>query len=123
LEINGERVRGEEEIIKPERGEQTRTYYYTPRWAGQHTITTCHNADELRHSRNENGEAYRGDDDEYQSQQITVYRYLCYQGFCYECEKEPQRNGILRVSGKCTVVEPEKCKAYIGSDCKAKGRE
>lgn len=49
-------------------------------------------------------------------------KYICYVGFCYECSKEPKTTGgfIDLRSGNCKVVEPAKCKANIGSDCKAK---
>ena len=101
---------------RPESG----NYYYTPLRAGSYTFDLCHNFDEQRHSRREAGEAYRGDGFICTSQNITVYRYVCGQGFCWECNSEPD---FTNLKASCSIVETAKCEAYIGSDCRAKGRE
>jgi len=101
---------------RPESG----NYYYTPLRAGSYTFDLCHNFDEQRHSRREAGEAYRGDGFICTSQNITVYRYVCGQGFCWECNSEPD---FTNLKASCNIVETAKCEAYIGSDCRAKGRE
>lgn len=102
---------------RPESG----NYYYTPLRAGSYTFDLCHNFDEQSYSRREAGEAYRGDGFICTSQNITVYRYVCGQGFCWECDKEPPN--FTNLKAYCKIVESAKCKAYIGSDCRAKGRE
>lgn len=100
------------------------TTNFTPDLAGNYSFSLCHKYDELSYSNNENNEAYRGGGEECVSQSITVYRYLCYQGFCWECSQEPGRLGGGRLDLRnCKTVEPAKCQAYINSDCKAKGRE
>jgi len=101
---------------RPEGG----NYYYTPLRAGSYTFDLCHNFDEQRHSRREAGEAYRGDGFICTNQNITVYRYVCGQGFCWECSSEPD---FTNLKASCNIVETAKCEAYIGSDCRAKGRE
>jgi hypothetical protein len=95
----------------------------TPQKAGDLTITSKHNADDEEVSRNITGEAYG--DEESKSQTITIYRYLCYQGFCWECPKEPQLQGVvLNVKGAgCQPVEDAKCQTYINKSCKAGVRE
>jgi hypothetical protein len=99
------------------------TLTFTPLKAGSLTITAKHNADDEKVSINENNEAI--DNVESISKTITIYRYLCYQGFCWECPNEPQQSGvILKVKeAGCQAVEDAKCKAYINKSCKAGVRE
>jgi hypothetical protein len=94
----------------------TKTATFTPTLAGQYTISSCHNADDER---------FRAPDNECQSTTITVYRYLCYQGFCFECPREPQLRGVyLDVKGAgCQPVEDVKCQTYIRQSCRAGVRE
>jgi hypothetical protein len=89
----------------------TKTATFTPTLAGQYTISSCHNADDERS---------RAPDNECQSTTITVYRYLCYQGFCFECPREPQTDGfVLKVQeADCQAVEDIKCQTYINKSCK-----
>lgn len=51
--------------------------------------------------------------------------YTCYQGFCWQCEQKPDiKGGILDLKGaKCRVAVPFLCEQFIGSTCKAKGKE
>jgi hypothetical protein len=93
----------------------TKTATFTPILAGQYTISSCHNADDESICNEECGRRIT----------ITVYRYLCYQGFCFECPKEPQLRGVyLDVKGAgCQVVEDVKCKTYIKKSCTAGVRE
>jgi hypothetical protein len=90
----------------------TKTATLTPTLAGEYTVSSCHNADDER---------FRAPNNECRSTTITVYRYLCYQGFCFECPKEPQLSGIvLDVKGAgCQVVEDIKCQTYINRSCEA----
>jgi hypothetical protein len=99
------------------------TLTFTPRKAGNLTITAKHNADDEKVSINENNEAIG--DVESTSQTITIYRYLCYQGFCWECPNEPKQSGvILKVKeAGCQAVEDVKCQTYIRQSCKAGVRE
>jgi hypothetical protein len=91
----------------------------TPQSAGEFGIKAWHDADDERFSIQINGEAYGNREET--SRTITVYRYVCGQGFCWECDKEPPN--FTNLKAYCKIVEPAKCKAYIGSDCRAKGRE
>jgi hypothetical protein len=95
----------------------------TPQKAGSLTITSKHNADDEKVSIKENNKAIG--DVESTSQTITIYRYLCYQGFCWECPNEPALRGIyLDVKGAgCQAVEDAKCQTYINKSCKAGVRE
>jgi hypothetical protein len=90
----------------------TKTATLTPTLAGNYTVSSCHNADDER---------FKAPNNECQSTTITVYRYLCYQGFCFECPKEPQLSGIaLDVKGAgCQAVEDIKCQTYINKSCEA----
>jgi hypothetical protein len=95
--------------------EKTKTFTYTPTLAGDYRISSCHDADDELKCDEECGRPIT----------ITVYRYLCYQGFCFECPKEPQLSGVvLNVKGAgCQVVEDVKCKTYIKKSCTAGVRE
>ena len=92
------------------------TFNFTPMFAGQYQIKSCHNADD---------EISQGPNDECEGRNILVYRYLCYQGFCWECPREPSLRGIyLDVRGAgCKVVEDIKCQTYINKSCRAGVRE
>lgn len=101
------------------------TGYYRDRAyrAGTYYFCTQHDADDEVYSYYQNGDAKGNIETSEFCPSVTIYRYLCYQGFCYECPREP--DGVppnLRGSG-CNIVEPVKCQAYIGSDCRGKGRE
>lgn len=116
------RIRGPENLdsnrqpIQNHQNEVSATYTWTPQIAGDYTFSVCHDADDERNI---------APNEECISRDVTVYRYLCYQGFCWECSKEPSvTGGIVNLqSGNCKSVESIKCSTYIGSDCKAKGRE
>ncbi len=97
--------------------EVSASYSWTPQVAGDYTFSVCHNADDER-NRFPNEECKS-------SPTVTIYRYLCYQGFCWECPKEPNiTGGLVNVqSGNCQTVEPAKCQAYISSNCQSQGRE
>jgi hypothetical protein len=90
----------------------TKTATLTPTLAGNYTVSSCHNADDER---------FQAPDNECRSTTITVYRYLCYQGFCFECPREPQLSGIVLDVNRagCQVVEDIKCQTYINKSCKA----
>jgi hypothetical protein len=52
--------------------------------------------------------------------------YVCYLGFCYRCDRHPQRTaaGLLDLSsGNCTVVSEQECIRNTGIRCKAGGKE
>ncbi len=84
--------------------------------AGTHSLVTY--VDEIRND----GKIYKKGSTPFDKQ---VYRYICYQGFCWECPQEPQiSDGRIDVrSANCQVVEPAKCQYYIRSSCQARGRE
>lgn len=112
--------------INPQSGEEKSSALITPTEAGENTYCAIHNADDERISLiNPDDFSEVIGNEERACSSITVYRYLCYQGFCYECPREPTKpiNGNRLNEALCKVVEPAKCKAYIGSDCKSKGRE
>ncbi|MEM5855469.1 MAG: hypothetical protein QW472_04105 [Candidatus Aenigmatarchaeota archaeon] len=114
LEIGGEKFG--EQGVQDTYGGRSSSYSFTPASAGNLGLCTVHNADDERSN---------PPNIENACSSITVYRYLCYQGFCYECPNEPAKpiNGNRLNDAGCKVVEPVKCKTYIGSDCKSKGRE
>jgi hypothetical protein len=93
---------------------------FTPDKAGQYSFQTWHRG---------NDEFLTPPEEETSGvTTITVYRYLCYNGFCWECPSEPQRIGtVLKVKeAGCRVVDDAFCK-YVGyptkGSCKGKGRE
>ncbi|MEM2772667.1 MAG: hypothetical protein QXR88_02360, partial [Candidatus Pacearchaeota archaeon] len=102
-------------------GIQTNTYGFTPDLAGTFSFCAYHDADDEVRSIQRNMEAWGNDEGICSS--ITVYRYLCYQGFCYECPNEPLGTPPNLRSAGCKIVEPIKCKHYINSDCRSRGRE
>jgi len=102
-------------------GIQTNTYGFTPDLAGTFSFCAYHDADDEVRSIQRNMEAWGNDESICSS--ITVYRYLCYQGFCYECPNEPLGTPPNLRSAGCKIVEPIKCKHYINSDCRSRGRE
>ncbi len=114
LEIGGQKVG--EQGVQDTYGGRSSSYSFTPEFAGNLGLCTVNNADDERSN---------PPNIENACSSITVYRYLCYQGFCYECPNEPTKpiNGNKLNEALCKVVEPAKCKVYIGSDCKSKGRE
>jgi len=93
---------------------------FNPTQAGQYSFQTWHRGDD---------EFYLPIDEETSDTlTVNVYRYLCYQGFCWECPQEPQASGtVLKVKeAGCRVVDDLLCQElgypYKGS-CKGKGRE
>jgi len=93
---------------------------FTPDKAGQYSFQTWHRGnDEFLTPPEEEASGVTT---------ITVYRYLCYNGFCWECSSEPQRIGtVLKVKeAGCRIVDDAFCK-YVGyptkGSCKGKGRE
>jgi len=110
LKINGNE-QGREDITTSE-GEQTSATFCVPETAGMVRIESCYEA-------GYDNNLCRG----CITKSIQVYRYLCYQGFCYECGNEPIENGRIKVAGNCNIVERQKCSFYIGSDCRAGVRE
>jgi|GEM_PF-4777000 len=93
---------------------------FNPTQAGQYSFQTWHSGDD---------EFYLPINEETSGTlTVNVYRYLCYQGFCWECPQEPQASGtVLKVKETgCRVVDDLLCQElgypYKGS-CKGKGRE
>ncbi|MER3570089.1 MAG: hypothetical protein C4348_00525 [Patescibacteria group bacterium] len=111
LKINGNE-QGREDITTSE-GEQKSAMFCVPETAGKVRIESCYDA-------GYDNNLCRGG---CITKSIQVYRYLCYQGFCYECWNEPIENGRIKVAGNCASVEPQKCSFYIKSDCRAGVRE
>ena len=93
---------------------------FSPQQAGIYTFQTWHRGDDEFY--------FPRDEEKSNVLTINVYRYLCYQGFCWECPQEPERVGtVLKIrEAGCAPVDDALCQnfgyPYRGS-CKGKGRE